>query len=50
MLTTVLELIGVTCLAAFAFLVWPPLALVAVGAAALVLSWVIEHEPKGRRK
>lgn len=39
MRTTVLDLIGIICLAAFAFLVWPPLPLLVLGVAALVASW-----------
>lgn len=37
--TTVLDLLGVTCLAAFALLVWPPACLIVVAAAALLASW-----------
>jgi hypothetical protein len=39
MVTTVLDILGVTCLAALAFFVWPPLTLGVVGAAALLASW-----------
>lgn len=38
MLTTLLDLLGVLCLAAFAWFVWPPLALLVVASAALVVS------------
>lgn len=38
MLTTLLDLLGVGCLAAFAFFVWPPLVLLVVGLAALAAS------------
>ena len=36
---TALDLIGVACLAAFAWFVWPPSALLVVGAAILLVSW-----------
>lgn len=39
MLTTLLDVLGVVCIAAFAFFVWPPAALGVVGAAALLMSW-----------
>lgn len=39
MLTTVLDLLGVSLLAVFAWFVWPPLALAVLGSAALVASW-----------
>lgn len=39
MLSTVLDLVGVVCLAVFAYLLFPPAALVVVGVAALVASW-----------
>jgi hypothetical protein len=38
-MTTVLDLIGVTCLAALAFFVWPPACLGVIGVAALLMSW-----------
>jgi len=41
MLTTLLDLFGVLAVCVFAFLVWPPLALPVLGAAALLLSWSI---------
>ena len=34
-----LELLGVACLAAFAFFVWPPACLAVIGASALLISW-----------
>lgn len=37
--TTVLDLIGVVCLAVFAWFVWPPAALLPVAAGALFASW-----------
>ena len=37
--TDVLDLLGVGLLAAFAFVCWPPLPLLVVGAAALFASW-----------
>lgn len=36
--TTILDLFAVACLAVFAFYVWPPAALLVVGAAALIVS------------
>lgn len=39
MLTTLLELFGVAALAAFAFFVWPPAALLVLGVAAIALAW-----------
>lgn len=42
-LTTVLDLLGVAALAAFAFFVWPPLLLLVIGVAALGASWVRER-------
>lgn len=37
--TDVLDLVGVSCLALFAFAVWPPACLAVVGVAALLISW-----------
>lgn len=37
--TDVLDLAGIICLALFAFAVWPPAALLVIGAAALLVSW-----------
>lgn len=37
--TVVLDLLGISLLAAFAFMVWPPLPLLVVGLAALYASW-----------
>lgn len=39
MKSTVLDASGATCIAAFAFFVWPPAALLVVGVACLVISW-----------
>lgn len=38
-MTTVLDILGVVCIAAFAWFVWPPLVLLVVAAAALTASW-----------
>lgn len=38
-MTTVLDLLGVACIAAFAFFLWPPACLLVLGAAALLMSW-----------
>lgn len=38
MLTTALDLLGVACLAVFAWFIWPPLVLLVVGVAALLVS------------
>ena len=38
-LTTSLDLLGLGLLVAFAFFVWPPLALLVAGTAALAASW-----------
>jgi hypothetical protein len=38
-LTTVLDVVGVVLVAAFAFLVWAPLALLVAGLACLFASW-----------
>jgi hypothetical protein len=38
-MTTVLDLLGVACLAAFAFFVWPPACFLVLGVAALLMSW-----------
>lgn len=37
--TTYLDLLGVACVAFFAFAVWPPACLLVVGVAALLISW-----------
>ena len=39
-----LDLFGVLCLTALAFLVWPPAALGVLGASALVASWAMERK------
>jgi hypothetical protein len=38
-MSTVLDLLGVVCLAVFAFFVWEPAALLVIGVAALLISW-----------
>ena len=38
-MTTTLDLLGASCLAVFAFFVWPPACLLVVGVAALLVSW-----------
>lgn len=38
-LTDALDIVGLTALALFAGLVWPPLCLLVVGAASLAASW-----------
>jgi hypothetical protein len=38
MVTTLLDLLGVACIAAFAFFVWPPACLAVIGLAALAVS------------
>lgn len=40
--TTVLDVAGVVCVLAFLFFVWPPLPLLGLGAALLLVSWVAE--------
>jgi hypothetical protein len=37
--TTLLDLLGIGCLALFAFAIWPPACLLALGVAALLMSW-----------
>lgn len=37
--TTVLDLIGIVCLATFAWFVWPPAVLLPVAVGAFVVSW-----------
>jgi hypothetical protein len=45
MTATVLDVVGVVCLAAFCWLVWEPAAaLLPVGVACLVASWVLVEE------
>lgn len=38
-MTTVLDILGIVCVAAFAYFIWPPAALGVVGVAALLASW-----------
>jgi hypothetical protein len=40
MRSTVLDLVGVSCLSLFAFAIWPPAALLPIGVAAIVMAWV----------
>lgn len=39
-----LDLLGILCLAALAFLIWPPAALGVVGVSALAASWTMERK------
>lgn len=39
MTNAIIEALGVTCLAGFAALVWPPAVLLVLGAALLLLGW-----------
>lgn len=41
--TTVLDLIGIVCLSAFAWFVWPPAVLLPVAAGALLASWSVQR-------
>ena len=41
--TTVLDLIGVVCLAVFAWFIWPPAALLPVAVGALYASWAAQR-------
>ena len=41
-MTTILDLLGALLMVAFAFIVWPPLALLIGGAVLLLASWRIE--------
>lgn len=43
MLTTALDLVGVICLAAFAWFIWPPLVLVVAAGSAIAVSWLLER-------
>jgi len=38
-MATYLDILGVACLAVFAFAIWPPASLLVVGVAALLVSW-----------
>lgn len=38
-MTTVLDILGVACVAAFAFFIWPPACLGVIGVSALLISW-----------
>lgn len=44
MKSTILDLLGVACLALFAFSVWPPACLLVVGVAALAMAWVTAED------
>jgi hypothetical protein len=44
-LIPVAELVGVACIAAFAFFVWPPACLLVVGTALLVATWQASRRP-----
>lgn len=46
--TDALDIVGVICVAVFAGLVWPPLCLLVVGVAALVMSWVAQRPKEPR--
>lgn len=46
MVTTSLDVLGVFLLALFAFQVWPPLCLLVVGIASLLISWQMSRTPK----
>ena len=48
-LSTILDLLGVACLAVLAWFVWPPLPLAVIGVAALAASWRRSVEPKGEQ-
>jgi len=41
--STILDLLGVSCLALFAFAVYAPLCLLVIGVAALFVSWKAER-------
>ena len=47
-MTTVLDILSVVCLAAFAWFVWPPLVLLVVAAAALFSSWMATTKAAGK--
>lgn len=44
--STILDVLGVFLLALFAFQVWPPLCLLVMGVAALLISWQLTRVPK----
>lgn len=46
MITTALDLAGALAIAAFAWFVWPPLVLLVLGAAALLISWQLERKAR----
>lgn len=43
-MTTVLDVVGVVLVAAFAFFVWPPLVLLVAGGASLAASWAWDRK------
>lgn len=48
MLTTLLDLVAVVALAVFAFVVWPPLALLVLALAAALISYRLSRRPQVR--
>lgn len=46
MFSTIVDLLGVACLAAFAWFVWPPLPLAVAGVALLAGSFAASRTPK----
>lgn len=49
MLTTLLDLLGIALIVAFAALVWWPAALLIAGIACLFVSWQLTRVPTGKR-
>lgn len=49
MVTTVLDLLGVVCLAVFAWFVWPPAVLAVVGVALLAVSFAEPWKARAKR-
>ena len=45
-MTTYLDLLGVFCVALFAFSIWPPACLFVMGVAALFMSWAAQGYPR----
>lgn len=45
MLTTLLDILGAFLVVAFAFFLWPPLALLVAGGFCLALSWALSRKP-----
>ena len=50
MVSTLLDLIGVACLAAFAYVLFPPATLADIGLAALLISREMTHRRRGVRR